>query len=327
MHTLEGVGSMKIAVWSHQVTTSYLQASIGPSDVGRPFSEIWEKVADGLSWMNNFDHHARALGSIDDVLAREVDSAAEDGREWKPWVVVAGTQPGVVGTGYASAEGKLAGQIAVAGAGPGEVPVVIVDLEPHYHGGSTPQFWRDDLGAGPAHVAAFCAAFLEVTGSSGEIWVAPDARRPHLEPVSFSAWVAQRCVTRILPQTYTTDFHPPAESVTIDDFVGDIDRANALLREYGVTPDRIAHVLPANAAPAVLCGAIDYTHSQGNRAPSLWQRLTVTEELCAALEAFADPWSGWTPSTPPAPTVALEAVRAELTTIGDAVERLRRLVG
>src|SRR5690606_36839528 len=131
-----------------------------------------------LTWQAYWDANPYEFDSVEDVVRAEKEIYGAQGIEFKPWGVVRGQQPGWSGTEYARREGELAGQIARAAAGPGEKANYIVDLEPYYHGGATPQFWRNDLGAGPELVWAYIKAFRAARGE--ELFVAPDARAPHL---------------------------------------------------------------------------------------------------------------------------------------------------
>ena len=129
---------MKIPIWSHMVTTSYLGSLIGPADDPQPFSEVWPKTHDGLYMAAAWDNHPLAIADAAS-LTRLAAGHAAAGRNVRPWCVVKGLSP--------EAEGRLAAEMALAAAAANLTrdPVIIIDLEPWYHGGETPQFWRSDL--------------------------------------------------------------------------------------------------------------------------------------------------------------------------------------
>lgn len=308
---------MRVPVWVHHVGTSYAQSALGFDDSAVPaIGEVWGKVFDGLHFMSTYDRHTAAISGLEVVVQRERMHEAEGGREWKPWGVARGRQPGTPGDTYAMREGELAAAAAKAGAGPGERRIVILDVEPHYHGGTTPQFWRGDLGADGRTVRALLDTFLGEGGE--EVWLSLDARSAHLAPISFRDWAEHPAVTRVLPQTYWTDFGRPWRE--------SIDRANALLASHGVRADRVAHVLPGNAKAQELSEAIEHCHGAGNLAPSVWQRQTLTPEVATAIHALDDPWA----SAPPAPRVMrtdLERVGALLAEAQGEIERLKGVAG
>ena len=103
---------MRVPVAVHQVTTSYLEAMIGPSDED-PRSDhvdpqdaigaIYGKAIDGMGWMTDYDAHSNAISGFPSVTGRAVAHTSL-GRDWLPWGNVLGD--------LAYSEGKLAGEIA-----------------------------------------------------------------------------------------------------------------------------------------------------------------------------------------------------------------------
>lgn len=274
---------MLAPIWSHMITTSYLQSEIGPNDDGRPFSEVWPKTHDGLYMASTWDQHPLAIADAAS-LTRLARMHAAAGRNVRPWCVVKGLDP--------EAEGALAAQMALA-ASEGNLThdaVIIIDLEPYYHGGKTPQFWRSDLFSdGADRARRLLDAFLANGGQTA--WIAGDVRQAHLAPVSYDAWASHPAVSLHTPQTYYTIFDgnpdTPVERARMH-----IDRANALLAGMGVEPGRIGHILPAEGNAGVLGGAIGYCYSLGQLKPSLWQRVNIPATTCDSLLAAADPWAG-----------------------------------
>jgi hypothetical protein len=300
---------MKIAVWEWQFSKDY-PGAIGGDDAALPIAEVWGKTNDGLTYQGRFDDHPAEISGIAAVLKAERDIYGKQGIEYVPWGVVHGKMPGV--PDQARREGELAGAIAKAAAGPGEPARYIVDLEPYYHGGDTPQFWRNDLGAGAADVKAFLAAFVAAGGQ--EIWVAPDARTPHLEPVAFATWAASPVVKMIAPQVYFTDFKKPAKVA--------LDAALFALAAYRVGPEKVHPVFPGDADPAALLESVAYAHERGCAGFSVWRRGSIRADSLKALGALADPWE----AAPP-PVVDVEGVRRHLDTIDAEIAAVRRLVG
>lgn len=299
---------MKFPIWSHQISTSYLGAAIGPSDEGRPFSEVWPKTHDGMNLMSTWDVPHRWTISGPEALADFARYQADNGRNVRPWCVVKGNQP--------EAEGRLAAEMAQAAASANLTrdAVIIVDLEPYYHGGPTPQFWRSDLWPGESADRArrLLDAFAAAGGQTA--WIAGDVRSAHLAPVSYDAWAAHPIVSLHTPQTYYTIFDG-SPNTSLDRACMHIDRANAILGGYGVEPGRIGHILPAEGAPGVLAGAFEYCHSLGQQKPSIWQRVNITEAACNHLRDLVDPWVS--PAPPPLkPTVGRET---RIEPIGDTL--------
>lgn len=280
---------MKLPIWVHQVQTSYLQSPLGASDVGLPFSAIYGKAADGLNFMSTWDSHPSGVDGLAAVVMRDKAHEAEGGREYIPWVVPRGAQPSWSPARYIEKEAQLAAQIALAGAGPGETPVVILDLEPHYHGGATPQFWRSDLMSASERVTAvrqWVARFHSLQ-PDGEIWLAVDAREPHLTSVQFSTWLdameSRGMQTRIMPMIYWTDFQIGARAA--------IGRALSLLEGiYKVQSDDIEMIYPGNSSTNELLGVIEWAHTRGTRKPSIWQRVNLSKANADAIAAMEDPW-------------------------------------
>ena len=214
---------------------------------------------------------------------------------------------------YAAREGRQAGTIARAAARAGDPACYLVDLEPHYHGGATPQFWRDDLGAGPAEAAAWLDAFAAAGGD--EVWVVPDARDPHLQPISFRTWAEHPLVTLVAPQVYFTDFVRPRQP-TAADVRAALEQALATLAAHGwADAARVSPVLPGDASPERLAEGVEYARRLGCAGVSIWQRATLRADTAAALAALPDPW-GEPVASSPEPLAALrhqpESARNEL---------------
>ena len=285
---------MKLPVFVHQVGTSYGESELPFDDSRSPFSEIYGKVADGLNFMSTYDLHGAAIGTIADVIEREQMHEADGGREWKPWMVPRGQQPGYGGVSYAEREGALMAEIAAAAAGDAETPVIILDVEPYSHGGSTPQFWRSDLGAGARTIRALLDTYVRLTAAAAmgkhvEVWLAIDAREPHMEAIDLEAWLAHPAVTRVMPQTYFNDFL--ARQASPDEAKEIISAANLLLTDdHGWPRGKISHILPASGALGVLQDAIQHCHATGTLRPSLWQRMTLSQENADAIAELTDPW-------------------------------------
>ncbi len=286
---------MLVPIWSHMITTSYLGSLIGTDDNGRPFSEVWVKTHDGLYMAATWDHHPLAIADTASLTSL-AKLHASFGRNVRPWCVVKGLDP--------EAEGRLAAQMAVAAAA-GNLThdaVIIIDLEPYYHGGDTPQFWRSDLfNDGPDRARRYLDAFVANGGQTA--WIAGDVRQAHLAAVSYDAWAAHPAVSLHTPQTYYTIFHGRNGEPNLDTPLSlakaDIDAANAILAGYGVEAGRIGHILPAEGNPDVLLGAYDYCHSLGQQRPSLWQRVNITPANCDRLMAATDPWAAPAVEAPP----------------------------
>jgi len=277
-------------IWSHQITTSYLESEIGPDDAGRPFSEVWVKTHDGLYMQSTWDHHPLAVSDAAS-LVRLARGHAAAGRNVRPWCVVKGIEP--------EAEGRLAAEMAIAAADANltQDAVIVIDLEPYYHGGpGNPQFWRSDLfNDGADRARRLLDSFLQHGGKTA--WVAGDVRAGHLDAVSYAAWTSHPAVSMHTPQTYYTifDAHMLGPETPLDRAKMHIDRANAILAGLGVKPARIGHILPAEGNPDVLIGAFEYCHDIGQQKPSVWQRVNITEENVGRMAGAADPWQTTTP--------------------------------
>lgn len=296
---------MKVKTWVWQFSKDY-PGEIGGDDSKLPISEVWGKTNDGLTYQGRFDNHPAEISDLPAVVKAERDIYGPQRIEFVPWGVIHGRMPGVAD--QASREGALAGAIAKAAASASEPRRYIVDLEPHYHGGATPQFWRDDLGADASDVRAFLEAFVAAGGD--EIWVAPDARHPHLEPVSFAAWVASPVVKMVCPQVYFTDFKRPARVA--------LDAALTTLAAYRVGPERVHPVLPGNAEPGALVESVRYAHERGCAGVSFWRRGSFRKDSLQALAALEDPWA-----PPPAGTPAAKKAAA-IAAIDEAQDALAR---
>jgi hypothetical protein len=292
---------MNVPIWSHQITTSYLESEIGPDDAGRPFSEVWVKTHDGLYMQSTWDHHPLAVSDAQS-LKRLARGHAAAGRNVRPWCVVKGLQP--------EEEGRLAAEMAIAAA---EVnltqdAVIMIDLEPYYHGGpGNPQFWRSDLfNDGADRARRLLNSFLEHGGKTA--WIAGDVRAGHLDAVSYGAWAAHGAVSLHTPQTYYTifDAHMQGPETPVERARMHIDRANTILASFGVRDSRIAHILPAEGNPDVLLDAFKYCHSLGQQKPSVWQRVNLTETNADRLNGADDPWHEDTPPPPVDTTVGRE---------------------
>ena len=305
---------LKVAVWGWQFQNEYPgEAGATTDDSKLPISEYWGKTNDGLNWQGVYDAHALEFKDLASVHHMEARVYGQQGIEFKPWGVVRGAQVGWSGTSYAKAEGTLAGQIAVASAGPGERATYIIDLEPYYHGGSTPQFWRNDLGAGPAHVRAFITSFKAAGGQ--ELFIAPDARPGHLDPVSFATWLEDPCVTLIMPQVYWTDFkRSPAAS---------LDTAKSELMKYGVIPSRVVAVTPGNSTPQDMRDGIRHAHSIGFRGVSVWRRGTISPEVFDAIASMDDPWYVPPVVDPPKPEAPRVDLSNEIKLASELLDALR----
>ena len=108
---------MRLPVFVHQFDSGYADNGLGSDDTRLPLSEVWGKTNDGLTWMAQWDGHPAAIGSLDAVVRTERDVYAPQGIDYRPWGVVHGRWPGVADC--ARNEGRMAGEIARAAAGPG----------------------------------------------------------------------------------------------------------------------------------------------------------------------------------------------------------------
>lgn len=301
---------MKLPIWVHQVATSYAQSALGFDDRPWPFSEVWDKAYDGLDPMSRYDKHAAAITGMASVAERRRMHASE-GRGWRPWVVIHGLVSGQTGTSYATREGLLGGQIAVAGAPQGERPVLIVDLEPY-----PPHFWRFDLMGGQQsrYVDAYLAAFRSAA-PTGEIWLSVDARGRHTDEVLFERWWGNQAVTRVLPQVYWTTFRQtPEQALTV---------ALSHLQARSVPASAIAPVLPGDSTPGELTRGIRWVHEEGMLSPSIFQRLNLSPATAEALAELPDPWA--TSPAPPA-FVDPDEARQRIEDAGDALVEVQQVV-
>lgn len=295
---------MLVSIWSHMLVTSYLGSLIGPDDGPRPFCEVWPKTHDGLYVASTWDRWANPQTGVREPHPLAIDGPekltqiakmhAAAGRNVRPWCVVKGLDP--------EEEGRLGARMAVAAAA-GNLThdrVLIIDLEPYYHGGEgNPQFWRSDLFTdGPDRVRRFLEAYAAEAGPGSTVWVAGDVRQAHLAAVSYETWARHPVVSLHTPQTYYTIFDGDPNT-SLDRAKMHIDRANAILAGFGVEPGRIGHILPAEGDPTVLVGAFGYCHELRQQKPSIWQRVNITDEACSVLAAAADPWAEGATTTPP----------------------------
>ncbi len=232
-----------------------------------------------------------------------------------PWFVAAGrsdagsvaAEEGVLAGIAAGAAGLRSRRTADVGAAPAAADADpqpraagILDLEPANHG----PYWRDDLGAGPAEVSVYCDRFR--AGGGEELWLAPDARRPWLDRVSFRAWIEQPVVTRVLPQVYWRAFEQQPESA--------LASAVATLREHGWRDVGAIHpILDGNAGPEEIVRAIRFARDIGCGGVSIFQRKNLRRDTAAAVLALDDPWT--------AATVEPHPHRDEILTSADAIRR------
>lgn len=295
---------MKVAVAVHQLSTSYLQAMIGPSDEDpRPdrldpqdaIGAIYGKVLDGLSWMSEFDQHPNAISGFESVATRAMDHT-DRGRDWLPWANVTGVDP--------VREGQLAGQIAgvVGTAKPrsyGDVATFIANVEPY------PQFWpwRE---ATAAKAREYVAAFRHAGGTDLRLWV--DARSWQLSDdrgIGLRYWLnaiwEYDLDYRVLPEVYWTDFgRGPRASLQ--------QAVDLLHTNYGVPFELIEPTFPGDADPADMVAAIQAAHTLGLGRPNIWQRMSLRTETAVAIAKMDDPWSPG--STYPVPIQTAEAMLA-----------------
>ena len=329
---------MRVPVFVHQFDNGYDGAPGGADDARLPISEVWGKTNDGLTWQARWDGHPAAIASLDAVVRAERELYAPHGIDYKPWGVVHGRWPGV--EDCARREGRMAGEVARAAAGPGQRPVYIVDLEPHYHA-PFPAFWRGDLGAGAGDIDDFCYGFTEALGGdprAGELWLCPDAREPHLAAITFGRWRDKIEARRVLSQTYFTDFVRP-RTATIEDARGALDAAVRVLGRYGWRADEVLPVLPGDAEPEVMARAVEHAHALGCGGVAVWQRGNLRADTAAAIAALADPWAAKAvppaeepppvdaPQLPPAsPAIDLPAALAHVRAARNALDSAEALL-
>jgi len=286
---------MRVPVFVHHIGSGYGNPALGGDDRAWPISEVWGKTNDGLGWQATWDRHAAAISGLEAVRHAAHEVYAPQGIRYRPWGVVHGRWPQL--SNYAEREGRLAASIGRAAARPGAPAVYVVDLEPHDHGGATPQFWRDDLGAGAAEARAYLDAYVAAGGD--EVWVVPDARDPHLTPVAFEAWAAHPAVTLVAPQVYFTDFVRPRQATAADVHAA-LDSALRTLGAHGWgDASRVWPVLPGDAIPQRMTEAIAYAHQLGCGGVAVWQRATLRADTATAIAALPGPWA----ALPPGPSV------------------------
>ncbi len=289
---------MRLPVWIHHFS-QYGDASVGPDDAALPFSEVYVKTHDGLSWMSSYDrglvsdeHGDPDTGRIHVTGSESITRIADriyrpQGIVLVPWFVANGRiEPTVLpvnidGTtlSVAGAEGDMAGVAAVAAAsGRLRSRVGVLDLEPSNHG----PFWRDDLGAGPTEVDEYVEAFTESGGD--ELWIAPDARDPWLDRVSFEIWALHaEVVTRVLPQVYWRAFRVEPEDA--------VARAVAVLTRGGWSDVSGIHpILDGDASAMEMTRAIRFAHRIGCGGVSIFQRKNLSQSTADAVIALDDPW-------------------------------------
>lgn len=305
---------MRVPVWIHNVASAYPgNGGLPVDDSANPFSDIFGKVNDGLRYQGAWDDHPAEIGSILDVVLIDRQIYGPQGIEYVPWGVVHGRWEGWLAGEYAKTEGELAAQIAMAAAGPGETPTYIVDLEPHYHA-PFPAYWRDDLGAAEPDIREFVQQFRNGTNGLGRLWLAVDARDPHLEPVKFGYWESFDVVERILPMVYFTDFVRPRPASTSDALTS-IRNALDTLRSYRVEAGSIYPIFPGDAVPSVMEYAIESAHEEGCGGVSVWQRGNLRLDTAEKIAEMDDPWA----QSKPAPGLALDVIRQQLDRIEGAI--------
>jgi len=280
---------MHLPVASHQISTSYLQALIGPSDEAPPASQlfdgVWEKCLDGVDWMSRYDEHPMAIGSLSRVRAR-VQAHNAAGRAWLPWSNVRGLDP--------RWEGTMAAEIALTAHDAQTVerrdrfiPTYIANVEPYK------EFWTWRGEESKATLWEFVRAYRETLGRLGALWLWMDTRGWQLtedQGVSLAEWLRAcehyEVPVAVLPETYWTDFGgslaepEPALFAMLQTLEG-----------YGLRRDQILVTLPANADPDDMVRAIGLLHAQGLPRPNLWQRINLRPETAQAIIELADPWS------------------------------------
>lgn len=305
---------MRVPVWIHNVASAYPgNGGLPVDDRQNPFSHVYGKTNDGLQFQAQWDPHDGAIRDIPTVVRHEREIYQPQEIEYVPWGVVHGRWENWPDDQYAAAEGHLAAAIALAAAGPGETPTYIVDLEPHYHA-PFPAYWRDDLGAAEPDIREFVQQFRNGTNGLGRLWLAVDAREPHLEPVKFAYWWSFDVVERVLPMVYFTDFVRPRVAKTLDA----TDALRAMERALGPVGGMLAKkhiypIFPGDALPTVMQYAIESAGENGYGGVSVWQRGNLTQETAEKIAAMDDPWA----QSKPAP--ALDVVRQQLDRIEGAV--------
>lgn len=260
----------------------------------KPISAIYVKVLDGATWQRAFDSDAPA--SANDFRDRYVTPFRNANIDVVPWVNARGSSP--------ATEGALAGQCAAMAGGR-----CIVDLE------DGPQFWVGNAAAVSGWVAAFQAA------GGTEIWLCPDSREPHMGGINFSEWWSPPLATRVMPQSYWTDFQ--------HSWLQGLEETTTPLTSRGVAANRIYPVLPGNATAADIRTAVLWC-AQGNdgrngtdgsfSGVSVWRLATTAQSVWDAIAATSDPWfPEATPAPAPQPPTQSEEdrLRAALQDIRD----------
>lgn len=287
---------MRLSTWIWRLASDY-PGAVGSNDSTAGLGEAWVKTNDGLTWQGSFESHPlRVTGH--DAIAKLRNIYAEQDITLQPWGVVHGRMPGAL-TGYATSEGALAGAIAGTARMRGRPARYNVDLEPYYHGGSSPQFWRNDLGAGAAEVREFIAAFRDAGGE--ELWITPDARPGHLEPVAFAEWLKHDVVTMVCPMVYWVDFGRSWKA--------SVDTALEILASYGVPASKVHPVYSANGTPSDTVAAVRYARERGCAGVSFWRRGVLRPDVASALRALDDPWGDATSLAPDVRTALEEQLR------------------
>ncbi|MCZ6707917.1 MAG: hypothetical protein O7A71_08240 [Chloroflexi bacterium] len=271
---------MEAPVWLHQFDYGYgPQVLGGKPDSDLPISAIYGKTNDGLTWQGHWDTAPEAISGVGALLRTVRQRYGAAGIDFVPWGVIHGRWEGE--PRQAAKEGARAALIAKACVWPGGPARYIVDLEPFYHA-PFKAFWRNDLGAGPIDVLRFAAAFQANGGD--ELWVAPDARDPHLTPVSFGIWAGLPIVTRVLPQVCYTDFVKPRTPTPITVRTA-LERAIDALGAHGWADTASIHpILPGDSPASLIPFAMSELQRLGcSREISFYQRASLRLDTAKAI--------------------------------------------
>lgn len=309
---------MRFVPFIHEFGSGY-PGQIGSDDVAAGVGKVLGKTHDGLWYQGQFgnDQHAAAIKSQTSVAFADRNIYAQQGITYDPWGVVNLLREGVPDEAFR--EGDLAGQVAIAAAGPGENRVVILDLEPHERGSDGSVYYvRDDLGAGDKEIDDFCYAFTRAIGTppgqpgGGFIDLCPDARPGRIEPVHFSHWCTKSEVRRCYPQVYSGIFHPRGLQESEGQWVSrivplalqDLDVMIQTLAANGWDRhDTIWPVLDGSLPPQVMESQIEYVHQLGCGGFAIWQRMNLRADTAAMIRSMTDPWGNMLDTAPAAPEV------------------------
>lgn len=315
-------------VWVWQVGQDYPGADT--DDRHLPVGRVWAKAFDGLTAQGVYDGHALALRDRAAVRTlREV--YAGQGIDLGVWAVPHGVYPGYgpraavdaamrpppgAPDSYAYREGYAHGAAAAA-AGDGQRAVLVADVEPSYYGGATPQFWRDDRGAGADEARTYLAG--AAAGGVTAVWFSAAFRRDGgaLRDVAAAAWLRHPLVAGLCPQVYWTDFGGGWRSA-----FRELDAALEAIGFGDYPRARIAPVLPGDATAADLAAAWEYCIERGFARPSIWRRGTVAVEAWQRLATLR-----WPGAVQPAPAEPLgESLGEPLGEAHRLVQRAERLL-